>query len=86
LEARTINAREKTVDETALDLLEAAYNHAVTTVDEGQSRLLFRANDAANALGLTTAERDTPEAEAYRRAISLLVDSGAMLREAGRIA
>ena len=67
------------MDETALDLLEAAYNHALPTVDEGQARLLFRANDAANALGLTTAQRDTPEAEAYRRAISLLVGSGAVL-------
>jgi hypothetical protein len=38
---------------------------------------VFRDSDAANDLGLTTAERDIPEARTYRRLIGILVNSGA---------
>jgi hypothetical protein len=66
------------LDETALAFLEEAYNNAETLEIEGQQRLVFRGSDAANALGLTMAA-ERPEGEAYRRAISLLVDSGAVV-------
>jgi hypothetical protein len=41
--------------------------------------LVFRDSDAANDLGLTTAELDIPEAHTYRRLIGILVNSGAVV-------
>ena len=66
------------MDETALAFLEVAFNNAEPREIEGLMRPVFMASDPANALGLTMAA-DRPEGEAYRRAISLLVDSGAVV-------
>ncbi len=65
------------MDETALAFLEVAFNNAQPREIEGQTRLVFVASDPANALGLSMAER--PEGDAYRRTISQLVDSGAIM-------
>lgn len=68
------------LEERALDLLEAGYRHSEWH-QEGEARrmLVFRDSDAANDLGLTTAERDIPEAHTYRRLIGILVNSGAVV-------
>ena len=65
------------MDETALAFLEVAYNNTEPREIEGQLLPVFIASVPANALGLSMAER--PEGDAYRRTISQLVDSGAIL-------
>ncbi len=76
-QARTVNARETALDETALAFLEVAFNNAEPREIEGQLLPVFIASVPANALGLSMAER--PEGDAYRRTISQLVDSGAIM-------
>ena len=66
------------MDETALALLEAAYKNSQIEAEGEASRLRFRASDAANALGLSTAARPSPGAAAYYRTMSLLENSGAV--------
>jgi hypothetical protein len=50
------------LEEQALDLLDAAYRKAEHREIEGKDALVFQDSDAANAVGLSTAARDTPEA------------------------
>ena len=66
------------MDETALAFLEVAFNNAEPREIEGLMRPVFMASDPANALGLTMAA-DRPEGEAYRRVITQLMDSGAIV-------
>ena len=68
------------LEERALDLLEAGYQHS-EWYQEGVAKrmLVFRDSDAATELGLTTIERDIPEARTYRRLIGILVNSGAVV-------
>ena len=64
--------------EQALDLLEAGYRSAVSREIEGRTVFMFRDSDAASAVGLSTATRDTPEARTYRQVMESLLDSGAV--------
>ena len=48
------------MEEQALDLLDAAYRKAEHREIEGKDALVFQDSDAANAVGLSTAARDTP--------------------------
>ena len=66
------------MEEQALDLLDAAYRKAEHREIEGKDALVFQDSDAANAVGLSTAARDTPEAHTYRRVMESLLDSGAV--------
>jgi hypothetical protein len=66
------------LEEQALDLLDAAYRKAEHREIEGKDALVFQDSDAANAVGLSTAARDTPEARTYRRVMESLLDSGAV--------
>jgi hypothetical protein len=68
------------LDERALDLLEAGYRHSEWYQEgEAKRRLVFRDSDAANDLELTTAERDIPQARTYHRLMGILVNSGAVV-------
>ena len=53
------------MEEQALDLLDAAYRKAEHREIEGKDALVFQDSDAANAVGLSTAARYTPEARTY---------------------
>ena len=66
------------MEEQALDLLDAAYRKAEHREIEGKDALVFQDSDAANAVGLSTAARDTPEARTYRRVMESLLDSEAV--------
>ncbi len=68
------------MEERALALLEAGYRHSEWYQEgEARRRLVFRDNDAANELELTTIERDIPKARTYRSLMGILVNSGAVV-------
>ena len=58
--------------------MDAAYRKAEHREIEGKDALVFQDSDAANAVGLSTAARDTPEARTYRWVMESLLDSGAV--------
>jgi hypothetical protein len=66
------------LEEQALDLLDAAYRKAEHREIEGKDALVFQDSDAANAVGLSTAARDTPRRVPNRRVMESLLDSGAV--------
>ena len=67
------------MEEQALDLLDAAYRKAEHREIEGKDALVFQDSDAANAVGLSTAARDTPRgAYLHRRVMESPLDSGAV--------
>jgi hypothetical protein len=61
-----------TLEELAVDLLEAAYQNAQNQDIEGRLVLVFQDRDAAKAVGLI------PDASTYREVDSHLIDSGAV--------
>ncbi len=72
------------MNKATLDLLETGYKDAEISESGGQRRIRFLGSAAANALGLSTAQRDTPEATPYWQAIASLKDAGAIETSEGR--